>query len=224
VKTILDWAISVRPDLVALQRETGIPALFAAAQFCHESYDARTGGLTELATKHHNYAGIKWVGGWQDDFGARPVMYGTWEVIDGRRQDMGAAFASFPDWPTWLRAYAHLLGFDRYRGAKVYAGDPLLYAYHVWTGGWATDPNYLLGIARWMVTLWPHYADTLDAPHPGHRQEVPIRDAGGRLLATGWLEDGSTVVKVRELAEAMGLQVEWHQEERAVTLRWPGRA
>ena len=55
------------------------------------------------------------------------------------------------------------------------------------------------------------------------RTPVPIRDAGGRLLATGWLDGNTTVAPLRELAEALGLRVEWIQEERAVTLRWPGR-
>lgn len=56
------------------------------------------------------------------------------------------------------------------------------------------------------------------------RQPVPIRDAAGRTLATGWLDGSTTVVPLRELAEALGLRIEWIQEERAVTLRWPGRA
>lgn len=55
------------------------------------------------------------------------------------------------------------------------------------------------------------------------RQAVPIRDAAGRVLCEGWLEGSATVVPLRELAEAMGLTVEWHQAERAATLRWPGR-
>jgi Copper amine oxidase N-terminal domain./N-acetylmuramoyl-L-alanine amidase. len=55
------------------------------------------------------------------------------------------------------------------------------------------------------------------------RTPVPIRDAGGRLLASGWLDGNTTVVGLRELAEALGLQVEWNQQERAATLRWPGR-
>ncbi len=56
------------------------------------------------------------------------------------------------------------------------------------------------------------------------RTPVPIRDAAGRPLATGWLDGNTTVVPLRELAEALGLRVEWIQDERAVTLRWPGRA
>nr|WP_273381299.1 N-acetylmuramoyl-L-alanine amidase [Symbiobacterium thermophilum] len=56
------------------------------------------------------------------------------------------------------------------------------------------------------------------------RQPVPIRDAAGQTLATGWLDGNTTVVPLRELAEALGLRVEWHQDERAVTLRWPGLA
>lgn len=217
---IIDWAASVKPDLVRLQQNEGIPALFAAAQMCHESCNPVTGGLTKLAAKHHNYGGMKWVGGWQEEFGAYPVMYGTWEVIDGRPRDVDAAFAGFPDWQTWLRAYARLLSFERYRGAKPYSADPLLYAYHVWKGGWATDPQYLVKLAEWMVRLWPHYGDTISRSAV-RGPEVRITDPAGHLLATGWLEGDQTLVKARELAESLGLRVEW-RPTREVILHFPG--
>lgn len=220
MKTILDWAISVKPDLVALQRETGIPALFAIAQFCHESYNTRTGGLTELAERCHNYAGMKWAG-WQSEYGAKPVVYGTWEVIGGQDQRISAAFAAFPSWEAWLRAYTSLLMADRYRGALAYAAVPLLYGYHVWRAGWATDPEYVVKLAGWQAELWEHYADTLPGAQVA-RTEVPILDVGGRLLATGWLEGDRTVVYLRDLATAFGQEVAWDNIRRAAFVRYPG--
>ena len=218
---IFDWATSVKPDLVRFQQEHGIPALFAAAQMCHESYNTQTGGLSELAAKCHNYAGMKWAA-WQAEYGARPVVYGTWEVIGGQDQRVSAAFAAFPSWEAWLAAYASLLTGSLYRGALLFASDPLLYGWNVWRSGWATDPNYLEKLAGWMADLWPHYADTLPVA-PVARTEVPILDVGGRLLATGWLEGSTTVAPVRPVAEGLGYTVDWHQEERAVTLRLPER-
>lgn len=66
--TILEWAESVKPDLVKLQRETGIPALWAAAQMCHESAVSGGAGLSELASQAHNYAGLKW-SEWERQYG-----------------------------------------------------------------------------------------------------------------------------------------------------------
>lgn len=220
MKTILDWAISVKPDLVALQREKGVPALFAIAQFCHESYNTRTGGLTELASKCHNYAGMKWAA-WQAEYGARPVVYGTWEVIGGQDQRISAAFAAFPSWEAWLRAYTSLLMADRYRGALACAADPLLYGYHVWRAGWATDPEYVVKLAGWQAELWEYYADTIPGAQKV-RTEVPILDVGGRLLATGWLEGDRTVVYLRDIATAFGQEVAWDNIRRAAFVRYPG--
>jgi len=216
--TVLDWARSVKPDLVALQQRSGIPALWAGAQFCHES--AVDGGrdLSRLAKEHANYAGLKWAE-WQVKYGCRPVHMRTWEVLNGQRADVTDAFCSCPDWWTWLRVYEVLLTGRLYQPALTHAADPLLYGLTVWTRGWATDPLYLVGVGRWMVELWADYADTLPAPP---RQAVAIVDAAGQLLATGWLQDGQTVAPVRALAKALGLVVEWDPEQPSVTLRWPG--
>uniref|UniRef100_UPI0035B557C8 glucosaminidase domain-containing protein n=1 Tax=Symbiobacterium terraclitae TaxID=557451 RepID=UPI0035B557C8 len=191
-------------------------------QMCHESYNTQTGGLTELASKCHNYAGMKWAP-WQAEFGAYPVVYGTWEVIGGQDQRVSAAFAAFPSWEAWLAAYASLLTGSLYRGALLFASDPLLYGWNVWRAGWATDPDYVLKLSGWMADLWPHYADTIPGAPVG-RTEVPIRDAGGRLLATGWLDGDRTAVYLRDLAQSMGQAVDWNAEERAAVVRYPGQA
>lgn len=219
---ILDWAMSVKGDLVKLQQEKGIPALFAAAQMCHESYNTRTGGLTELASRCHNYAGMKYAA-WQAEFGGKPVVYGTWEVVNGQDKRVEAAFASFPSWERWLAAYASLLTGNLYKGALTYKAAPLLYGYHVWKSGWATDPNYVVKLSEWMAKLWPYYADTLPK-QSAERKEVLIVTPSGKVLATGWLEGSTTVVEVREYSEGLGLTVDWKQEgnARRVIVDWPG--
>jgi hypothetical protein len=60
------------------------------------------------------------------------------------------------------------------------------------------------------------------APEPT-TQAVEVRDAAGRVLCIGKLEGDSTVVKLRELAEGMGLQVEWDASVPAAILRFPGK-
>ncbi|HYG58296.1 MAG TPA: glucosaminidase domain-containing protein [Symbiobacteriaceae bacterium] len=214
---IRDWARSIKPALVDLQARTGIPALFAAAQFCHESHV--NGGLSRLATDHHNYAGLKWAV-WQAEYGCQPVRMGTWEVIDGQRLDVVDAFCSVPSWAVWLEVYAALLTGDRYGQAREYAADPLLYALHVWRSGWATDPAYLAGIGGWMSLLWADYADTIPRPP---RQVVTVTDAGGRHLCDGWLELDRTAVFLRDLADSQGLQTEWYPGGPTARLVWPGQ-
>lgn len=66
--TILEWAASVKPDLVKLQQETRIPALWAAAQMCHESAVNGGADLSGLARDAQNYAGLKW-SEWEREYG-----------------------------------------------------------------------------------------------------------------------------------------------------------
>nr|PZN41347.1 MAG: hypothetical protein DIU70_06660 [Bacillota bacterium] len=101
-----------------------------------------------------------------------------------------------------------------------------------WLGG--TDhQDPLPYLARWNRT-WADFVAAVDralrglpavapAPQPAKPQPVAVLDAGGRRLAEGWLHDGSTVVRLRDLADGMGLIVDWDPGGPAVTLRWPGR-
>lgn len=132
----LEWAVSVKPDLVRLQDETGIPALWAAAQMAHESASGQ--GLSELARKAHNYAGLKWAE-WQRKYGCSPVSFGTWEVLDGSRVDVQAAFCSCPSWEVWLKVYAALLTGNHYRPALAYTGTRHSTANR--SGSWGMPPT-----------------------------------------------------------------------------------
>lgn len=216
---IREWALSVKPDLVKLQKEKGIPALWAAAQMCHESYNGND-GLSGLAQDANNFAGLKWAE-WERAYGCEPVSYGTWEVLDGQRVDLTDAFCKCPDWETWLKVYGDLLTGRYYSPALAYGADPFLYGYHIWKCGWATDPNYLVGTGHWLTELYDLYADTLPTAQQAAAapQTIPIKDANGNLLAEGWLENSKTVVPLRKLAEALGVTVEWDDATQSVTLR-----
>lgn len=98
-----------------------------------------------------------------------------------------------------------------------------------WLGG--TDhQDPLPYLARWNRT-WADFVAAVDralrgaapAPQPAKRQPVAILDAAGRRLAEGWLEDGSTVVRLRDLAGGMGLIVDWDPGGPAAALLWPGQ-
>jgi hypothetical protein len=96
----------------------------------------------------------------------------------------------------------------------------MLYGIHVWQLGWATDPNYLIAVSGWMSRLYADYADTIAAPAPvaAAAQVIPIKSPDGRQLAEGWLEGERTVVKLRDLAEALGATVQWDQSTKTVTI------
>lgn len=207
MKAQLTWAREVKPDLVAFQERTGIPAMWAAAQMIHEAWNSN-GKLSDLAAKCNNYAGMKWRD-WQGAYGCSPVSMRTWEVLSGERVDLTDAFCSCPDWATWLQVYEALLQTDRYRPALAYAADPMLYGWMVWKRGWATDPRYIVSVGEWLTRIYPDYQDTI--PEPA-RQMIPVVDAHGDLVAEGWVQQNRTVVLLRPALEALGYLVEWHQD------------
>jgi flagellum-specific peptidoglycan hydrolase FlgJ len=216
---VIEWAKSVKPDLVKLQQEKGIPALWSAAQMCHESAVNGGAGLSELALNAQNYAGLKWAE-WEKEYGCEPVTYGTWEVLNGQTVNLNDAFCKAPTWEVWLQVYGDLLSGRYYGPALEYKNDPMLYGIHVWQLGWATDPNYLIAVSGWMSRLYADYADTIAAPAPvaAAAQVIPIKSPDGRQLAEGWLEGDRTVVKLRDLAEALGATIQWDQATKTVTI------
>lgn len=58
---VVEWAVSVKPDLVQMQSTQGIPALWAAAQMCHESANDGGASLSSLAL---DAQGRKMTDGW----------------------------------------------------------------------------------------------------------------------------------------------------------------
>jgi hypothetical protein len=210
----IEWARSAKADLVALQTRTGIPALFAAAQMCQES--AHGDGLSGLALNARNFAGLKW-SSWQEPFGCTPITYGTWEYLNGQNVTVNDAFCSCPSWQVWLQVYATLLTGSFYGGAIAYKGDPLLFGYHVWKTGWATDPAYLQGLAHWMCALMDDYRDTI-SPAPVVPAPVNVTVNGAKVACGGSMVDGHTIGHLRPLAEALGATVGWDAASMTMTV------
>lgn len=71
---------------------------------------------------------------------------------------------------------------------------------------------------------WQTFLREVWANMDADRRIVTILDSAGDLLAEGWLDGERTVVPIRELAESLGLAVDWDPGGPTVTLRWPGRA
>jgi len=70
---------------------------------------------------------------------------------------------------------------------------------------------------------WEQFLGLVQAALTPPRATVAVLDAAGSRLCDGWLEGDQTVVPLRDLAEAMGLVVDWEPGGPAVQLRWPGR-
>jgi flagellum-specific peptidoglycan hydrolase FlgJ len=92
----LEWAIGAKLDFVKLQKDTGIPAWFAAAQMVHEAFNG-DGTMSGLAAKSNNFAGLK-AASWQAQFGCGTVDLPTWEVVNGKDVQVTAAFCTCADY------------------------------------------------------------------------------------------------------------------------------
>ena len=196
---ILDWAESVKTDLIHLQTDTRIPALWAITQFCHESAGKGPRGLSGLAEHADNYAGLKYRK-WQAKYGCSPIVMDTWEEIGGERVDTTDAFCKCPSWQVWLEVYADLLTDDPYDTALAYADEPLLYGSLI-AQKWATDSRYMIGVSKWMRALYPLYKDTLRL----YKSEpVPVAvEVFGESLEGYRNENGKTAGPVRPWLDIM---------------------
>jgi hypothetical protein len=228
----LAWAEEIRPQLLALQRDTGLPALGVVSQWLHEAWNPGGWTMSRLAKEFNNYGGLKWAN-WQREFGGRPVSMSTWEEINGERVDLDDAFCAFPSFSAFVLAYASLMTGTRYGQARQYAADPFLWVRRIWGAGYATDSRYLVGVGEWMAAIWSVYAGTFQ-PVVTVGRSVDVVDSGGTLLSNGWLMDPDgpgpegdrVVVRLRDFAEAQGLIVDYEHREPVPLVRvgFPGQA
>lgn len=145
----LEFIRRVIPPAVDLERRHEIPAAFTAAQATHEALNG-DGSLSVLADEYHNLFGVK------ARAGELSVQLMTWEVVDGRRIQVRAAFRVYRDWAECSEARAQLLltavplvpGRPAYRDALRFKADPARYAVAIWDAGYATDPAYVAAIVR----------------------------------------------------------------------------
>lgn len=188
----------------------GIRPEVAAAQAAKETAFGRYTGV--VPPEYHNWCGLK--------------------TRAGGPNDDPNAHARFPNDLTGVRA--HLQHLARYAGATLPPGEAVVDPrYELVTPGaaptvealggrWAPSPDYGVSIVR--DYLAPLLATQAPAPAPPAPQPKPVAilDPSGRRLCEGWLDGDRTVVPLRDLAEAMGLMVDWDPGGPSVTLRWPG--
>ncbi|HEX8821704.1 MAG TPA: glucosaminidase domain-containing protein [Archangium sp.] len=158
---------SVAADAIESQRATGVPASVTLAQAILESGWGKSG----LATKHHNYFGIKGKGT------VGTAVMTTWEhengqdvvIKDGFRVYRSAA-ESFKD---------HGLFFivnKRYAEAMRHTDDAERFAKEIHKAGYATDPNYsqtlIKLIRQYKLTNFDQVARTQSGPLPSSSSQT----------------------------------------------------
>lgn len=219
------WAVGVKKQLMDLQTSTGVPALFAAAQFCHEGFNW-DGTMSELARDHYNFAGLTFAEdgetpNWQRQFGATPASFKTREVIDGADVTVRRDFASYPNLDSFLKAYGYLLTAEgwRYTPALAYRFDPLLYCRFIANAGWATEasPTYVYAVSSHMAALWNDFVDTI--PQRVYPKVTVKLDGSVIDECMAVNVDGATVGKLAPLARAIGAVVGWSQPTQTMTVK-----
>jgi LysM repeat protein len=120
-----------------IQKEFGILASLVIAQAIHESNWGKSG----LAVKGKNLFGIK------GTYNGQSVTMKTWEVYNGKRVQVDAAFRKYPTWYESLKDLANLyengVSWDRKKYRRVIGEtDYTKAAEAVQAAGYATDPKY----------------------------------------------------------------------------------
>lgn len=133
----MNFINEVYPHAQRIQRDYGILASLVIAQAIHESNWGRSG----LAVKGKNLFGIK------GSYNGQSVTMKTWEVYNGKRVNVDAAFRKYPSWYESLCDLANLykngVSWDRNKYKKIIGEtDYKKAARAVQAAGYATDPNY----------------------------------------------------------------------------------
>lgn len=127
------------------ERQTGVPASFILGQAALESGWGRREIHNADGTPSFNLFAIKATPGWEGATTEVP----TTEFEQGRVQRSRASFRSYGSYAEAFADYARLITSQpRYAGALQGAATPEGFAGGMQRGGYATDPNYALKLAR----------------------------------------------------------------------------
>ncbi|HEX9017084.1 MAG TPA: glucosaminidase domain-containing protein [Chloroflexota bacterium] len=116
-------------------QETGVPASVTIAQAILET----DWGQSELATRAHNFFGIKATSG---PGPAGIITINTWEVIGGKNTTVQADFKAYHDLPESVADHGHFLRDRAWYADAFKTTDPREFIRRVRAGGYATDPSY----------------------------------------------------------------------------------
>ncbi len=114
-------------------------------------------GKSDLATKHNNFAGLKYRQRMADH--ATPVDYPAHDGID--------TYCKFDSLKAFIHGYWHFIASGPYDGWEAFGDDPLGYIRHIKAKGYAADPNYVSKIAKVYDRLAEELGsdEELDRPH-----------------------------------------------------------
>lgn len=105
-----------------------------------------------LAVKANNYAGIKKTASWT----GKIYTIDSPEYINGVKYIKRSAFRAYDNADEFLKDYIAKLQLDRYTDVRVYGIDSYIcYFYCIFSGGWATDPNYVKKLVDVSFKLGP---------------------------------------------------------------------
>ena len=147
-----DYVTKILPSAKALEKSTGIPALFILAQTALE-----TGwGKSSLVPEAWNFGGIKartgqpYVTKWTYEYVKDVSKYPNRDKSKDQLQSNGLTkiyvpqnFAKYPDIVTGLTEYSKILLLPRYKSAFNFKNDPYKFAEEIFKAGYATDINYV---------------------------------------------------------------------------------
>jgi flagellum-specific peptidoglycan hydrolase FlgJ len=180
----LQFLSRIAPGAMEGQRVYGIPACVTIAQSILESATSAGWGTSSLFRLANNPFGIKY------DHLAPLQDYGhfdtsTWEIVNGRRQDVIAQFQRFPNLTAAFEAHARLLCSKRYEPAYPMRQDWRQFAERLGPKtspldtqhcGYSTNPEY--GAA--LITL----VDLYHLDDPQMIEWLTTRNAEGQESST----------------------------------------
>lgn len=127
----------IAPEAKVLQAQYGVRASISIAQAALES----DWGKSTLASKYNNFFGVK------ASSGQNSITLQTSEYVNGKWKDVDASFRVYSSWKESMESHAKLLvsgtseNPNRYQ-AVITASNYENAANALYTGGYATDPDY----------------------------------------------------------------------------------
>jgi len=199
---------SLAPMAVRARRE-GSP-MFPSVRLAQNLLE--TGGKIH---SWHNLGGIKVGSGKPNDWWTGKVVHkGTWEVYDGMRTDITAAFRAYDSVYHFYKDQDLLFQLSRYRRVRE-AKTPEEQCRMLQACGYATDPSYankLISLIR-TNNLLPY--DNQAAPEEEDAVAVIVN---GVKSEDGFLDESRAFIPIRVVAKACGASIDWNAGENRVVL------
>lgn len=141
--------------------------------------------LSDLASVHYNFFGMKPGASWQGDI----VDYPTKEYIDGQYVTIHAYFRSYGNTQGGIYGYFNFINSYRYENLKT-ATSAEDYAYKIKADGYATDPDYAAALIdtyyRYNLSIYDNAEPGDIPPDPPIPDEPPVPDTQDFNILPAW--------------------------------------